>query len=654
VVADEFRFTELFEDAISRKTFDGALAPPILSLSGTPGSELDQLLQHLRTTMSGRAPCARLQGGAFPVDGHSLPVTLSVANRLARPVPMFREPQTPRFLLGFLVTRAPIVAALANQQRAEVIKRVVRNPAELQAWVKQLAMALAGIVGAGDRLADLVGFAADAAFVAAERAKVLLGKPLQWYGTALGGDENSISVLVELSELVETQPELVDEVLCRALLADLRAAYQPTAVRRFFQLYTRDTYCALLIADADSAAVQKFLDIVAQERQRLAWDPLAIVTTSTVRRSGTTDAGTTAAQTTVSKASLRGWQRDRQEQPDSSAGHYFLAWERAAAVGQFAGPADPHPPPAFTGRLPTILSDAERRMVTFVRRVTGDHPSGVDRALRILHDESRRTVRGDPRDLLNREINGRRLDEFIVDELILNTDRLRGIGAQVIYLTMARDAGTDNLNRVFLAAPRLDDPTRLLRFRDQNPWIEFATVSEPEYRPTLHPLARRAIAHRLGRPVGWHNLVWRTVHERLSNTAGADRVTRLYHDLAAGHVQRVAAALDHTLDELRMPEWFAELEEITRAPVRDPAGGIDAQANCELLAGGRNHAESRVSPSLLAAMQLHADPLGDPNHQLCGRIAFELGNLANHAVGDTEFVLRRSEKFRTCSQQWDG
>ena len=637
---DKSRFAALFAEAIDRNRFHGELAPPILSLCGTPDSGLDVLLRDLSETMSDRAPWARLRGDNFPIDRGSLPVTLSVANRLSRPIPRFGELATPRFLLGFLVTRAPLPGPLEHQQRADVIRLTLADRTMWRAWIEHLSRALAGVVGAGDRMGELLAFAADAAFVAANTALDERSPARQWYKTALGHGDllDPTSALVDLSDQMKTDPEMVDRVLCRALLADLRDAYQPRPLRFF----ARNTCCAVLIGGADSPAVQTFLATVAQEREDNPWDPLAIVTTATRREPGATTA------TKVPDASLAGWAARRPPQA-----RYHLAWEQSAPVDPFDGPADFRPGPAFAGALAPSLNRAERAMVTMLRRTTGEHPKGIDLVLRVLHDEARRRYLGDPRDVLTRDVDGRHLDEVITDELVgFDGDRMRGIGAQVVYLAMARDAGDINLNRVIRSVP-LDEPDHLLAFRDRSPWVEFPNAGKPDRPPALHPLARRAIAHRLGRHTGWLNLVWTNVHDRLGAAAGDDdRVTRLYHDLAAGRVGHVARALDHALDELDMPRWFDALRQVTSAPVRDPAAGHSAEANCVLLAGDRGTTESRGTPTLVAALQLHTDPLGDPRHQLCTVIARELRDLSGRVDHDAVFVLRRSAEFGDCSTRW--
>jgi hypothetical protein len=660
-MTDERRFTELFAEAVDRNRFQGKLAPPILSLCGTPGAGLEVLLKDLSETMSQRAPWARLRGDNFPVDRGSLPVTLSVANKLSRPIPKFGELATPRFLLGFLVTRAPLPDHTEGQRRTEVIRRTLNDRRQYRDWIQLLVKALTetATVGAGDRLGDLFAFATDAAFVSANTALEEHAPARQWYKTALGhGDHlDPTSALVDLSDQVTTDPETVDRVLCRALLADLRAAYRPQPLRFF----ARNTCCAVLIGGADSPAVQTFLATVAQEREHIPWDPLAIVTTATRREPGAT------AATRVSGASLTDWALRRPLQA-----RYHLAWEQSAPVDPFDGPADFRPGPAFAEALAPSLHRAEREMVTMVRRATGEHPKGIDLVLRGLHDEDRRGYSGDPRDILTRDVDGKPLDEIITDELVgFGGDRMRDIGAQVVYLAMARDAGDTNLNRVIRSAPP-DEPDHLLAFRDRSPWVEFPNAGKPDRPPALHPLARRAIAHRLGRHAGWLNLVWAGVHNRLGAVAGDDRMTRLYHDLAAGRVGHVAGALDRALDELDMPQWFDALRQVTSAPVRDPAAEHSAEANCTLLAGDRVTSESRadggdprqqrdsegrrtgsrVTPTLVAALQLHTDPLGDPCHQLCALIARELRGLSGRVDHDAVFVLRRAAEFGDCSTRW--
>lgn len=125
----------------------------------------------------------------------------------------------------------------------------------------------------------------------------------------------------------------------------------------------------------------------------------------------------------------------------------------------------------------------------------------------------------------------------------------------------------------------------------------------------------------------------------------------MYHRLALGEVQRVAAELSETLAEYRPEDWCRQLLDVTAAPVQTP--GIQYPTAREhrdelVRAGG-----TRVAPALVAALQLHADPLGDPYHELCADIADELDTIANECAPRVKLIDDLAARFSECSTSWD-
>jgi hypothetical protein len=182
----------------------------------------------------------------------------------------------------------------------------------------------------------------------------------------------------------------------------------------------------------------------------------------------------------------------------------------------------------------------------------------------------------------------------------------------------------------------------------------------PGGQPTLHPFPRRAVLHLLAQPSGEEGLTWDDVHKQLRYHAEqrGDTTSEMYHHLALGHlalgeVRKVAEHLSTLLEEVKDSEdaekWYATLTAITQAPLAHPARRANAEEHFQLLlenAGG----EATVPARLVAALQIHADPLGDPGHHLCLTIAQELEKIK---VSDAFFFMpEKIMEFRDCWQQW--
>jgi hypothetical protein len=172
--------------------------------------------------------------------------------------------------------------------------------------------------------------------------------------------------------------------------------------------------------------------------------------------------------------------------------------------------------------------------------------------------------------------------------------------------------------------------------------------------PTLHPFPRRGGVHLLAEPSDQGKPIWNDVHGQLRHHAEkrSDITSAMYHRLALGEVQEVTEHLSELFENEKTPtpDWYAILTAITQAPLAHPAQKIDSQEHWLLLvenAGDRR----KVPAELVAALQLHTDPLGDPSHHLCLVIARELEHLARPSRAFF-FMLEKAEEFRNCWEQW--
>jgi hypothetical protein len=213
----------------------------------------------------------------------------------------------------------------------------------------------------------------------------------------------------------------------------------------------------------------------------------------------------------------------------------------------------------------------------------------------------------------------------------------------------ARDLGDIALARVLQSEPA---PIRQLMrdFRSLDTWVCHPVAMGKSGPPVLHPFARRAALYRLANPRGPGEPTWHEVHKRLHQLAAekGDTTSAMYHHLAVGRVGDVSETLSGLFDEQDATMWFDTLLAVTQAPLENPARQKDAESHCRRLAD-ETGGEHRVSARLVSALQLHSDPLADPNRDLCRVVAFELEALADHAPeGALVFLLKRAEEFRMC------
>ncbi|MGI9001402.1 MAG: hypothetical protein ACR2GH_07015 [Pseudonocardia sp.] len=536
---------------------------------------------------------------------------------------------------------------LAPLRREEMIRRALAGRSNIQRWVVRTANALAGLADAPPSLIEFLGMVAGDVFAAAQKAAALRGAALSWYKTGLDGPPKNLGIdgLVELARFADDD-ELVESVLCRAFLEDLRAGYAFT-IRR---LYARNKNCLVIIDQAGAASPRKFLDIVSVDRHHDRWDPLLVVAASTLRHT-TVDVPDAIRWRSrpLRDASLDDWRNHRDECPGWQH-RYPLHWQPAIDVSPLEAPAPAAVHPPFDDFLPPVLDQMTRRVVTTVRRLTAQHPAGVAlvlHALGLAHQATHEPV--DLRSVLFSPAYDTResLDDRIVGLLL--GDQWADIPRSVVRMALLRDLGPTQLAPVIGHADG-EDPGMIWDFVERDVWIHIPDAGTPETAPVMHPLVRRAVAHRLARqPLC--NLVWTGQHEWLRNVA-PDPTTAMYHNLAAGHLAAVTRALGEQLQPEHIEEWFEQLLAITRAPVRDVGWGADAARHHAHLVELAGEVVGPVSTALVAALQLHADPLGDPTHQLCQSVSHELGALAPHAGEGAVFLIGRAAAFRACWLRW--
>ncbi|MGH3933105.1 MAG: hypothetical protein ACRDTF_24380, partial [Pseudonocardiaceae bacterium] len=205
-------------------------------------------------------------------------IALQLADHLGREVERFGRLKFPRLFLGMLAIAGPLGKPAAN--RAEMIRRTVPDRERLKQWTRATSGTLLDTVAADKPTRVFVGLVVEGVLAKLETVPLLRGQGLGWYSEGLGLHfPDPVEALVDLAaQEADGQRTWVDEVLCRAFLADLREGCS----NKFRQLYDRNEHCLAVLDDADSPAMQAFFEILGSQRAG-QWDPLLIVAGSSRR-----------------------------------------------------------------------------------------------------------------------------------------------------------------------------------------------------------------------------------------------------------------------------------------------------------------------------------------------------------------------------------
>jgi hypothetical protein len=642
-MSDRARVVQLLRPWIDREAGGTREDLPVVMLWAPRRSGVESLLNHLERRHEGHAPVASLSGTSLPRGYRPHEVVRELIWPLRKQLAGFRPLRFPRFLLGLAVITGP-VDDHPDDDPAQLIEHVVNavyhDHAALRGWLAGAARSIAEAAGAGQHAAEFVAQTVDAVFGWIRNAGIRRSPAFLWYGEGLG--ESFLKPSRALEQLArwefgkEPQRRRVDVALCRAFLADIRAEYEAT-----HRWHARDHNPLLLIHDADRAAVTTLLDCLIEAGGPA---PLAVVAASNVRPqpgnhphddSPHDDDPHAWEPTAFGAASLADWDRRRTAQSRWERRYpVVLGWEREPARHRPAFPA------------PERDGDTD---VAFARRLTAGHPHAFERVLQIIGTAGfdLRTVFAAP------NANNKPFDEEILEWIFeagpWDTRRA------VVQMALLRDLQPERLAPII--RDPLNHPEVVTRYHKSQLWVARSTAGGAI---RMHPFARRALAHLVGR-TDVRAVSWQGWHEELRKEATAapeGEVTALYHRLALGEVHAVAAELSRMFAPDRARRWYEhELLEVTQAPLAQPAGGADAAERLVQLvqAGGDAEGTPFVPPRLVAALQLHTDPLGDPHHQLCGVIETELTALSRspHAGQASAYLVDCAKQFGRCSNRWN-
>jgi hypothetical protein len=485
--------------------------------------------------------------------------------------------------------------------------------------------------------------------VEASRTLALLrGAGLRWYEDGLGYHRSDgADALVELSvaEFLGDD-DFVDRVLCRAFVADLRNEF---ASGGWF--FVRPRSALVLLDNVGTEPTNRFVSMLADQPDGSG--PLLVVAASHQRFPE--PAGEQPARwqpDDLAEASWEAWSTKRAARDGS---RYFPVWvDPIDDVPATAGPRSPEVEAAARERG---LRPAQYPAVAFTRRLCAGHPAGMEMVFRTLEDVGGGHGDGtDPGRFDLRGIfaavhpDGATLDDAVI-ELVLGP-WTRDMRRALALMGIAVDLSDASLAPI-LSIESQQIGRLITEFRERDLWVNHQVHEGRPVPPRLHPFARRAIAHRLGRDIGIAGLRWDNAHTLLRDAAAdrGDRQTALYHDLALGRIEEVADGLTELFDPEDPGACYDVLLRVTSAPLARPDRAADANTHHRELCA-ELPPDVTVSGELVAALQLHTDPLGDPVHEMCGVVTDELGELSRRAGTGRAFLLTKSHDFARCWAHW--
>jgi hypothetical protein len=595
---------------------------PVLLHWAPRGSEAR--LSDYRAAWEGRdlAPVAHVDGRALDDDMRPHEVALLLMWHLSREIPKLGELRFRRFLIGLAATQAPVSTNPA-QARRDIKDLINGDNAHPPGWVAPLVATVAASAGIPDKAAELAGNTSTALYGAARRWVTRSSPGVAWYRSGIGKVfRDPYQGLAELSRREAARDPSVDAILCRAFMADIRAAY-----RNRWRWFARNYNPTLFIDDASRPAVTRFLEHLVDIDGPA---PLTVVAATGVRHELPGCPPRDCRPTPLDGASIEDWQA-KADTPGWKHRYPTLAgWTR-----------DPEPGGLWIRRW----GEPRDAVEVFLDRLACGHPGARARLQEIVEKDPDLDLRGVFLGELGEQLETDVLT-WVRGDYASFTER---IAVQLALLPDLESVADAPIHRTQAARRSID---RYLGDATSDMWVARSETGVLG----MHPLARRALAHRLGRG-RVAGLTWTGWHEMLRDQATDPLTTAtLYHRLALGEVRAVATELSATLAESPPGEWCRQLFDVTRAPVQ--ATGVqyaDAREHRDALVrdgGGTGH--TRVPPALVAALQLHTDPLGDPYHELCADIADELDKLANERAPRPKSINDLATQFSDCSTSWNG
>lgn len=480
----------------------------------------------------------------------------------------------------------------------------------------------------------------------------------RWYLTAVDGrKEDPLDALTLLNRWERglgpghpdevRQPEAVDDVLLRAFLADLAAAYTggPRA-------NSRPLNCLFSLHRADTGAARTFVHALIDARNsapRTALpDPLLVVGTARIRFSEPDrPEHCSISASSTEDASYDDW-KDVRDGLTLTAGA-GRPWLYTVPLPPLDTDRD------YPGLVPGLVGHGhglDRNAVDLARRFTQGHPRTAKAVLEWTADStgrSRAPLRASFSELTS-TAHSPVIEDLISRELEL--DENSPLRVQLVTISAAHRVEELDCLRALGAR---EIPTELATFLREDLWV----VAGPP--PALHPFLRRLLLQSLAaRPLESPHS-WQAVHGRLiEEHQGGEQATqsvRMYHSLARyGHprttdrgvddLRQVLKHLRYWYDHIDKASWLEEMDFVTSAPRAAPI--TDSATAVKEVSTILQDAEPDDSPisRLAVEMWVAGDALRDPTHQLDNDMAAGFGRLADGLPINEEMTVLRHRANR--------
>lgn len=668
------RVRKFVAEALDRSRNKNAPTPPIMIVVGSAGYGKTELLEDLSETHRGRSPTVRLDFAGNP-DATPAEVMLAIGRPLEEHVPGVGSARFPLLITGIsaITLRGDGPGSLADQLATRLragggisgsaVTNLTSNAARLLPSAEQQAL----ITDGGAAIGGVIDW------VRARQIRRRLG----WYarsGNPEGADGSDHGPLLAvrdrwLESLNAGDPEVrkaarldVWRVLCRALLADLRAF--PKAGLSHGE---RTTNCLLLLDNADTPVSNEFLEMLAETRLKATdgADSLVVVAAQGTRP---------ALQPAVGPA------RNSAEE-----GLSYQEWLKATLSPEI--PISPWYPVRLAelslGHVREIVSSHVLRKAEndakFTYAVTGGHPGAVRELARVLAGIPDPL----PADFDPRTVVGRQEEDTLISMTCPASVSEADLAAMAVYgLTLRpRLKAGDSVFRslAWNSVSELDVHERFLDLM----WVRGEDAFE--IRPLYRWLLTRWLARDKDR--------WRYAHEgfvaHYRTRQGHDPAAERYHQLALTtmssleNLHEVAKYLAEQFvrlgdriaggacvpADLRADEWNDTLASITAAPNRL------MEADAELLEIGAASALPRdpwevvrrmdrtgpgedhvgVITRLVAARWLFNDLHFDPKRKTSLLLTEEYQKLARITPGDASAGVFYAEAghYRKIVRDWE-
>ncbi|MGI9000426.1 MAG: hypothetical protein ACR2GH_02040 [Pseudonocardia sp.] len=624
---------------------------PVLVFEGARGSGKTALLNELTALLDQGVPHTRIDLETNPRPTSVPDVLSALAFELGRTCPLYGNLRFPRFVIGRLVLRAQLDLDTHPRARRQVTDLLEedRNGAKLREILLTTANGLVEDVGQQTAmpvkwLAPVAGHVVESALnrmiSSARGQRIVLGSFHGWYGSrGLGLENDAIDVLVDLNRWGrnpedEDNRQRIEELLWDAFLTDLREEF-----RRSKHATKLTLNSVAMLDNVDTEVGQRFLNGLVKARSkraaagRLAPDPLTVLATSR----GAALADLPAAGI----ADLATGNLDHPAIGGSEIGTRFW-WARYRLADLTEDE---------TAGMVSALALREgntERLTRMVHELSGGHPAST----RLLVDAVAESPdhRDDLAAVLDQPEPGGGPNRLRVEE------RIR----QRLLVGLSDDVFDD---LVTCAATR--DRTDALRLAQDSELLASGPNSYPVIKEVLWPesggagpvVLRRLLLCLLSRrtagdPSDWPRVFsWLRAHDE-------QKTGELYYALAGRDLTFVTDRLRERLTHDGPARWLEVLAEVTSAPRRPLAEGVEVPAPFDqmlALLGEITPPGQRVEPlvRIIAARWIVDDPFTDSRRASLHRhLQADLLHLAASSSGDTDPLLRAAAQHGRQADLW--